>query len=279
MNFINKLERKLGRYAINNLSLYIVLAYGIGYLLTLTGSVEFICLNPYLIFHGQVWRIISWVLVPPSSFDLFTIIMLFFYYSIGTALERTWGTFKYNLYIFSGILFSIIGAIVLYFIYCGMGLDGAMAGTVVSRGFSTYYINLSIFLAFALTYPNTQVLLFFVIPIRMKWMAIVYAIMVGYDFIIGRTGDKIAIGASLLNFVIFFLLTRNYKRYSPGEIHRRRKFKSQTATNSPNVSKHKCAVCGRTEKDGDNLEFRFCSKCNGNYEYCQDHLFTHEHIK
>ena len=253
MNFMNKMERKFGRYAINNLSLYIVLAYGIGYLLTLTGSVEFVSLNPYLILHGQVWRIISWILVPPSSFDIFTIIMLYFYYSIGNALERTWGTFRYNLYIFSGILFSVLGAFLLYIIYTMAGVDGVIAGSVVSRGFSTYYINLSIFLAFALTYPNNQVLLFFVIPVRMKWMAIVYAVLVGYDFIIGRTGDKIAIGTSLLNFVIFFLLTRNFRRYTPGEMRRKREFKNQTKMSSPNVTKHKCAVCGRTEKDGDNL--------------------------
>ena len=113
-NFLNKLERKIGKYAISNLSLYIILAYVIGYILTLTGSVEFISLNPYKILHGQIWRIITWIIVPPSALNIFTIIMLFFYYSLGTSLERTWGTFRYNVYIFSGILFTVIGAFLLF---------------------------------------------------------------------------------------------------------------------------------------------------------------------
>ena len=86
---------------------------------------------------------------------------------------------------------------------------------------------------------------------------------------------------SLLNFIIFFLSTRNLNRYTPHEIHRRHQFKSQMKEPRPGsgITKHKCAVCGRTELDDPTLEFRFCSKCEGNYEYCQDHLFTHQHIR
>ena len=159
--------------------------------------------------------------------------------------------------------------------------------------FSTYYISLSIFLAYALTYPDMKVLLYFVIPIKMKWMAIVYAALVVYDivryFMGGAWFMALPIIASLLNFIIFFLGTRNLNRYNPKEIHRRNQFKramgeSKTVpfpggNKSGEVTKHKCAVCGRTEKDDPNLEFRFCSKCNGNYEYCQDHLYTHIHKK
>ena len=159
--------------------------------------------------------------------------------------------------------------------------------------FSTYYISLSIFLAYALTYPDMKVLLYFVIPIKMKWMAIVYAALVVYDivryFMGGAWFMALPIIASLLNFIIFFLGTRNLNRYNPKEIHRRNQFKramgeSKTVpfpggSKSGEVTKHKCAVCGRTEKDDPNLEFRFCSKCNGNYEYCQDHLYTHIHKK
>ena len=90
--------------------------------------------------------------------------------------------------------------------------------------------------------------------------------------------------ASLLNFVLFFFSNRNMHRYNPKEVHRRREFKKAMAQSRVNpatggITKHKCAICGRTEKDDPNLEFRFCSKCNGNYEYCQDHLFTHQHVK
>lgn len=305
---LQKIERKIGRYAIQNLSLYIIIAYVIGYVLALTGSVDFISLNPYYISRGQVWRIITWILVPPSRFDLFTIIMLFFYYQLGTVLERTWGTFRYNVYIFSGILFSVIGAVVLYVLSVyGGGMDPLAAGIVVSSGFSTYFINLSIFLAFAAIYPNMQVLLFFVIPVKIKWLGIVYVITIGYQFLNSGISAKFAIVMSLLNFIVFFFSTRDYRRVSPKEILRKQKFKramnggssfsgrsSGTSTTSGNsngfngfsnaktpsgIAKHKCAICGRTDKEFENMEFRFCSKCNGNYEYCSDHLFTHEHVK
>lgn len=178
----------------------------------------------------------------------------------------------------------------VYFVFYHRGvLDAYLNGSQ----FSTYYISLSIFLAYALTYPDMKVLLYFVIPIKMKWMAIVYAALVVYDivryFMGGAWFMALPIIASLLNFIIFFLGTRNLNRYNPKEIHRRNQFKramgeSKTVpfpggSKSGEVTKHKCAVCGRTEKDDPNLEFRFCSKCNGNYEYCQDHLYTHIHKK
>ena len=287
--FLNTLERKFGKYAITNLSLYIIIAYIIGYILVLTGSVEFISLNPYYIARGQVWRIITWILVPPSSIDIFTIIMLYFYYQIGNALERTWGAFRYNIYIFSGIIFTVLGAVVLYVISTANGLDSITAGYLVSSGFSTYYINLSIFLAFAATYPDVQVLLFFVIPVKMKWMAYIDAAILAYQFITSGMAGRIAIVMSLLNFIVFFLCTRNYRNVSFREMYRRKAYREATANSGYNsrssngsqssaITKHKCAICGRTERDGDNLEFRFCSKCNGNYEYCNEHLFTHKHV-
>ncbi|MBO4265644.1 MAG: hypothetical protein J5910_00465 [Lachnospiraceae bacterium] len=279
--FLDSLERKIGKYAIRNLSLYIIIAYIIGYILALTGSVEFISLNPYYITKGQIWRIITWIIVPPSSLDIFTIIMLYFFYSIGSALERTWGAFRYNVYIFSGIVFTVLGAIILYVISTHGGLDGVSAGYLVSRGFSTYYINLSIFLAFAATYPNIQVLLFFVIPVKVKWLAYVDAAILVYQFVISGAAGRIAIVMSLLNFFVFFLATRNFKRVSPSEMYRKRAYQRAASGQSARggrITKHKCAICGRTEDDGADLEFRFCSKCNGNYEYCNEHLFTHKHI-
>ncbi|MBE5849471.1 MAG: hypothetical protein E7298_04810 [Lachnospiraceae bacterium] len=289
---LNKLERKFGKYAITNLSLYIIIGYAIGYLLQATGSIEFICLNPNKIVQGQIWRIITWVLVPPTVNLLTTIIMLYFYYQLGAVLERTWGTFKFNVYIISGIILTVIGAISLYYIL--LAVDYASAeriGIDISIWFNTFYINLSIFLAFATLYPNMQVLLFFVIPVKMKWMAYVYLVINLYQFFDGDIYVKVAIVMSLLNFFIFFFSTRDYKRVSPKEFYRRKAFRdamnqagSRSAADGYStarggaITKHKCAICGRTERDGDNLEFRFCSKCNGNYEYCNEHLFTHKHV-
>nr|WP_288861837.1 hypothetical protein [uncultured Faecalicatena sp.] len=275
MNWLNKLERKFGRYAIHNLPMYLlggyVIGYGIYYLMP--NLLNWLTLEPGMILHGQVWRIVSWVLIPPSGNILTIIIMMMLYYSLGNALERTWGAFRYNVYIFSGILFTVIGAFILYFItggFIGLGIF-----------FSTYYINMSIFLAFAASYPDMELLLYFILPIKIKWMALVYAVMILYTMVRGNIAVRVAIVASLLNFVIFFFSSRNMKPYSPKERARKTKFKQQSRPHMtyPGGARHRCAVCGRTELDDPTLEFRFCSKCNGNYEYCQDHLFTHQHVK
>ena len=290
MRFIDKLERKYGRYGIENLTMYIIISYVLGYALMYInpGALSMLSLNVTKILQGQVWRLITWIVYPPSTSSplWFVIAILFFYYPISASLEHTWGKFKFTLYILSGMIFTVIAAFILHFVMGGV-LDG-LGGII----FSTYYISLSIFLAYSLTYPDMTVLLMFVIPIKMKWMSIVYAAIVIYDvaryFMNGAWFMALPIIASLLNFVIFFLGTRDFNRYNPKEIHRKNEFKravnggSKTVPfpgNSNVVTKHKCAVCGRTEKDDPNLEFRFCSKCNGNYEYCQDHLYTHIHKK
>lgn len=276
-NILNKLEKKIGRYAIHNLSLYLIIAYVIGYILRFARVINFISLDPYKIMHGQVWRIFTWILMPPSALTIFTIIMLFFYYSLGTSLERTWGTFRYNVYLFSGMLFSVIGAFVTYFICVYLvKMPAPIVGNYISGAFSTYYVNLSIFLAFAACYPDMRVMLYFIIPIKIKWMSYLYLAILIINFFAGDIYIKVAIVSSLLNFLVFFLSTRNYKRISPKEINRKTEYRKETRK-AVKIHKHKCAICGRTEDDGDNLEFRFCSKCNGNYEYCQDHLFTHTH--
>ena len=274
MNWLDKLEKKFGRFAIPNLTMYLIGAYiiGFGIYYFLPGLFKWLTLEPYFILKGQVWRVISWVLVPPSGSLISIIFIVLLYYSLGTALERAWGTFRYNVYIFSGILFTVIGAFALYFI-AGTGMIG------YGGLFSTYYINMSIFLAFAVSYPDMELLLYFIIPIKMKWMAIVYAVFILYDFIAGNFISRVTIAASLLNFVVFFLSTK--KGYSPTQQMRKKKYQKQSRPHMTysNGARHRCAVCGRTELDDPNLEFRFCSKCNGNYEYCQDHLFTHEHVK
>lgn len=283
MNFLNKMERKFGRYAIHNLTKYMIGCYAIGYILLYAGNLfgfsitGYLTLSPYHILHGQIWRIVSWLLIPPPTSNLvFVLIMLLFYYSLGETLERTWGAFRYNVYILGGVLFTVIGAFLLYFM---MGANPFLS-MAYSMAFSMYYINLSIFLAFAANYPDMQVLFMMIIPMKMKWLAVLDIAYLLYDMVKGGWGIRTVILASLLNFIIYFLSTRNYQRISPKEIHRKQQFQRAVHPKmAPGVTKHKCAVCGRTEKDGDDLEFRFCSKCNGNYEYCQDHLFTHKHIQ
>lgn len=290
MNFLNKIERKFGRYAISNLSLYLILCYGCGYLMRLINPafLSYLTLDPYRILHGQIWRIVTWILVPPDSLDIFTIIMLYFYYSIGTSLERTWGTFLYNVYMFLGMIFTVIGSFVamgMAYLFWGelLAVGGAAQFfQMASYSFSTYYINMSIFLAFAATFPNVQVLLMFILPIRVKWLGVVYVVLLLYEFVNTWMIGKISIVASLLNFLVFFFMTRSglRMRMSPKQVKRRHDFQREVRKAKPmSVAKHKCAICGRTSDEYPDLEFRFCSKCNGNYEYCQEHLFTHTHVK
>lgn len=281
LNWLDKLERKLGRFAIPNLTVYLLVGYVIGFGIVnlMRDMVGYLTLEPALILRGQVWRLISWVLIPPTDNLISLVFLVLLYYSLGTALERTWGSFRYNVYIFSGLLFTVLAVFGLYaFYYFRYGVEVPLSAVVL---IGTNYITMSIFLAFAVIYPDMEVMLYFILPIKMKWMALVYVVLAGYDFINGGIGIRVAIGASLLNFVIFFLSTRNYKRFGPREQARKAKFKKQSSPHMTytNGAHHRCAVCGRTELDDPCLEFRFCSKCNGNYEYCQDHLFTHEHVK
>lgn len=282
---MSKFERKFGKYAIPNLTLILIMCYVAGYVieLFLPGLVPWLTLDPYRILHGQVWRLFTWLLIPPSSFDIFTIIMLFFYYNIGTNLERTWGTYRYNVFLFLGMIFTVAAAFLcmgcVYLITGGMSaLEASILFINGSVSFSTYYISLSIFLAFAATYPEAQVLLMFVIPIKVKWMGLLDIGLMVYYMIAGNIFTRFAVAAALLNVGVFYLTTRNLMHLSPKQVKRRAQFKHEVKKNS-GITRHKCAVCGRTEEDDPSLEFRFCSKCNGNYEYCQYHLFTHEHVK
>ena len=286
---MSKWEKKFGKYAISNLTLILIMCYVAGYVLTLfaPAAMDYLRLDTYAILHGQVWRLITWLIVPPSSFDIFTIIMLFFYWSLGTQLERVWGVWRYNVYIFSGILLTIVGAFLCMGIYYLMApnMNAAYAAEWFRYGsiyYSTYYVNMSIFLAYAFTFPENQVLLMFIIPIKVKWLGIIYGVMLIFEmlqaFQIQIWFVVAAIGSSLLNFLIFFLRSRSHMHLNPKQIKRRAEFKQDIKRN-PKITKHKCAVCGQTDEDDPNLEFRFCSKCNGNYEYCQNHLFTHTHVK
>lgn len=286
MNFLDKMERKFGRYAIPNLSMWLIVGYLIGYVCYyvpfLRPVLTFCMLDPAAVMHGQVWRLITWVIMPPSySNILFYAIMLLLYYQLGSALERNWGSFRFNVYIIGGVIFTAVGVMILYAVLWAIGSPEVL---YMGRFVSTNYINMAIFLAFAMCYPDLQLMLYFIIPIKMKWMAIFYAALIAIDFFSSTWTGRIVILMSLANFLIFFFSSRNFKRMTPHEVKRRRDFKRgvrqpQMRRADGQLYKHKCAICGRTELDDPTLEFRFCSKCEGYYEYCQEHLFTHRHIK
>ena len=292
-NFMNNMERKFGEFAIPNLTFYIIGLFIAGYLLqlmSLTGIklTSYLTLDPYRILHyGEVWRLVSWLLIPPQRLSIFTIITLFFYFFVGTSMERTIGTFRYNVFILGGCLLMILAAFATYGVYSLSLTDKSylelyMMG--LSPTFYTYYIQEAVFLIFAICYPEVQILLYMIIPVKVKYLGIFYAAFLGfqavYDGLIG--GNYAVLFAILFQFInvaIFYLETGKLHHLKPAEAKRRENFRQNVKMTPRGITRHKCAVCGRSEEDDPNLEFRFCSKCNGNYEYCQDHLFTHQHIK
>ena len=292
---LQKLERKFGRYAVTGLMKYVIILYAAGFVINLFDSSFYstwLMLDIDKLLKGQVWRLVTFIIQPMESNLIFMALMLYVYYSIGITLERVWGTFRFNLFYFSGVLFNILAVVIIYiisYLWLGMG---------VSYPISLYYLNLSMFLAFAVTFPDMRFYLMFLIPIKAKYLSIAYGVLLVYDILTAFSlssfyGICIAVSVfvAMANFFTYFLMTRRY--VSPRQIKRRMDFSrnytagaraaysnsgTDPASGKTTITRHKCAVCGRTELDGDDIQFRFCSKCNGNYEYCQDHLFTHEHI-
>ena len=288
MNWMNKLERKFGKYAIPNLMYYIIILYVVGFFLSIIKPdfyYQYLSLDAQAILQGQVWRLVTFIIQPPSASIWFMIIALYLYYMIGMELERAWGSFRFNLYFFMGVIFHIVAAMLAYFIF------------KTSLPIGTGYLNLSLFFAFAALYPNQQFYLFMIIPIKVKWLAWIDGAYFGYAIlqaflpayggsVLGPIYKANALAAfvSLLNFFVFYLSSRNMRRYSPKEVKRKVVYQRQIreakqVQQYADGARHRCTVCGRTDLTHPDLEFRYCSKCNGNYEYCQDHLFTHEHIK
>lgn len=279
MDFFRKFENKYYKYAIPNLMYYIVILYAVGLALYVVPGISFfqiyygyLALDAQAILHGQIWRIVTFLIYPPSfgywrfTSLFFGVIALFMYYSLGQTLENIWGAFRFNVFFFMGMLMQVVACLLGYLVF--------HQNWMMSTGF----LNASIFLAFAIYYPDVQFLLFFVLPVKAKWLAVAEGLVYLYSFIFGNAATRCELVISLANILVFFLMTRNYKRFSPSEVKRRNTFKKEVKIMPQGKTRHRCAVCGRTEKDGAELEFRYCSQCAGEYEYCQDHLYTHKHV-
>ena len=268
---------------IHNLMLYIVIGTAIMYLFMRIDPsnllYSFLCFDRTSILHGQLWRLITYIFIPSSSNILFFAISMYFYYYIGRVIEGQWGTFRFNLFYFSGVLITDIAALILN-----------CFATVGS-------LNLSLLLAFATLFPENQVLLFFIIPLKMKYLAWFYfATTIFMVFFYSFPYNLFPLFA-LLNYFLFFgpdilgvlpdFLTRGHSRsraHFTGFAQRKSKPNPDWAKDYQSKSgqkpyRHKCTVCGRTDTDYPGLEFRYCSKCNGYYCYCIDHINNHAHIQ
>lgn len=266
IRFLYRIQHKYK--GIPDLMRYVVIGSVIVYLLGFLGvrTVELLGLYPNAVLSGQVWRLISFIFLMPVGSIIFAAFAFYFYYLVGQALEREWGSFVFTLYYFCNVLFTIIISLV--------------SKTPVNSAVS---INLSLFLAFGYLFPDFTILLFMVIPIKMKYLAMFYGVYALYQAIMLPTwGGKLMALVGVFTFLLFF-----YEELWQWLSHRsavqknRRNFRQRrgASTDHLRVIRHQCEVCKRTELDDPNLEFRYCSGCDGYHEYCLEHLNNHVHVK
>ena len=233
---------------------------------------------PAGILRGQLWRVVTFIFVPASGYNLiFFALFLYMYYFIGNMLEREWGSVKFTVYYGIGVLANIVVGLVLSVLY-----GANYAWSVVSVD----YLNMSLFFAFAALYPDLQFLLFFIIPVKAKWLAWIdaafFALSIATSLLnLSWTGVVLPLVA-IANFLLFFWedAARIFGRVK--HQHSRQTINFKKATRDVKKEKgylHKCAVCGITDADDPDMEFRYCSKCNGYYCYCMNHINNHVHIQ
>jgi len=266
MNILNTIERKLGRYAIKQLIVYIVGINALIYMLRIglpqSDAIGKLWLDPQLIMQGEVWRLITWIFIPPPASLIWIFFILYFYYMIGIGLEQEWGSFRFNIYYFTGVAGTVLAAF------------------IIGYGSTALYLNLSLFLAFAYIYPDFEILLFFILPVKIKYLAWLNWAFIAFTVITKPIPEKVAALVSISNFFLFFGSDIVSTLKHRGSAYKRRKGFS-SSINAP-LKKgfiHKCTICGMTENDDITLEFRYCSTCEGDHEYCMKHLKAHEHIK
>lgn len=271
------------RFGVPNLMRVIVAGNIVVYLLMMFAgyeAVSFLAFDWQAITHGEIWRLVTFIFMPDASSPLWLAISLYLYYMIGTTLEREWGTAKFNLYYLSGVLLTAVTGVII----------GLASGNAWISG--SDYVNLSMFFAFAMLYPDTQFLLFFIIPVKVKWLALIdgafFALAVLSSlFRMYWLGALLPVIA-LLNFFVFFWTNISdeiaYRRgrakhqTSHQTIQFKAAVKQQKKKEAERGYRHKCAVCGRTDTDYPDLEFRYCSRCAGYHCFCQDHIFDHVHF-
>lgn len=233
---------------------------------------------PEYILQGQVWRLVTFVFAPVAGDPLTLVLSLYFYWWAGSTLEREWGTTKFTLYYLMGLFFNILLGFIFYFLNGG--------GGIVTMD----CVHLSFFFAFATLFPDMQILLFFFIPVKVKWMAWLDAAYLVFSMLASFIRLDILGGllpiVAVLNYVLFFW--SDIVDFIKSRIQRAKYQNSKQTVNFKQATRqaqerkgyiHKCAVCGKTDTDFPDEEFRYCSQCNGYYCYCSEHIHNHVHIQ
>jgi membrane associated rhomboid family serine protease len=260
MKIIDMLDRKFGRFAITNLTIYIIAGQSFFYVMYLTGRLDRSAtfLSADRLMAGEWWRVFTLPFDPPGQGLIFTLFAWYFFYMMGSTLEAHWGSFRYNAYLFLGCLVTV-----------------AASFLVPSYPIGNTFLGVSIFLAFATLFPDYQILLFFILPVRMKWLALLTWLGYAYMFAFGDWGSRLMILAAVANFLVFFArdIFLNV-RYGQRQFAR----KAGRAVQRENGPVHRCTTCGITDKTHPDMDFRYCPQCEGQRGYCKDHIFSHQHI-
>ena len=288
---IDRFCQKHRRFGIPKLMVYIVFISALVYIVQLIdpsqvfrNMIEFNA--DRIIRRFEIWRLVTWVFLSVSSGSaaglidfsiIFAALMLYFYFFVGTTLEREWGTPKFTVFYLSGVLLNIIFGFIMRY------------GFMAPVSLSSFYLNLSMFFAFAVMYPDFKLMLFFIIPIKIKWMALLNAALFLYAIVSGIIGGHVLFALlpiiALLNFIIicgedlFGYLRPLKARVSPRTINYKRAARQARREQEGKAYRHKCAVCGKTDTDNPQMEFRYCSRCNGYHCFCLDHINNHEHFR
>lgn len=287
MNWLNKLERKYGRYYIRNLMTIVTAGSAAVYILAMlfasTGFLSYFTLDPAKILQGEVWRLVTFIFVTPSTSILYAF-SIYLYYIAGTALENAWGGFKFNVYYFVTVISTIIVAFICFSLMSnGIGLSYDSIKNYYNNIYlAATLMNLSLFLGYAKLYPDAQILLFLIIPIKIKYLGYINWIIIGFSFVKSLISLDIS-GAlftivPIVSYLIFFLKS-NYRetKMRTSSVIRMKDYKKKI-NSSKNPYIHKCEVCGITNLDNPDMEFRYCSKCNGKHCYCAKHILDHKHV-
>ena len=287
MKWLDKLERRYYRYAIPNLMQYIAGGMALVFVLDMLTSplgnnlISQLGFSVRLILQGQIWRLVTFIFVPERSNPIFMIFYFMILMFFGRILEQNWGTFKFNIYFLIGSVGTILASVVL---------ETLTGMPVPLTNFNLY---MSLLLATAQVAPDYELRIYFILPVKLRYIGYIYGGILVYQFLFFGTATRILLLFTLLNFLIFFgpgIINRGRQNYRRQQFrqHHRPQPKARPSNNRNakpkngqviQVAFHCCEVCGKTEVDDPTLEFRYCSKCDGRHEYCSEHIFNHEHIK
>ena len=268
---IDRFCAKHPRFGVPNLALYIAIGQAVVGILSrlppLRSLPVLLVFSRMAILHGEVWRLATFIFVPTTTNPFYLLLGCYVIYWTGQMLEREWGTAKFSLFYLCGVLWSILGGLIL-------GLA------------DIYYIHLSFFLVIATMYSEMQVLFMFVLPIKMKWLALLDVALI---LLQGLESGPYVVLLALPSFINYFIFTWPFWSVKLGFMRRqadpqvinfkRARKQAEKKARETGGYLHKCAVCGVTDQDDPSLEFRYCSKCDGYYCYCANHINNHIHIR